>query len=47
MKKPTIVHVLANGKKVKSIKGHVVPADNAVYKVILEVSKGAGNEKVC
>lgn len=35
MKKPKIVHVLANGKRVKSIEGHVVPEENPVYEVIL------------
>ena len=40
MKKPKVVHILANGKRVKSIKGYVVPADNPVYEVMLRVSKG-------
>ena len=35
MKKPKIVHVLANGKRVKSIEGHVIPGDNPVYEIIL------------
>ncbi len=35
MKKPVIVHVLANGKKVNSIEGKVIPGDNPVYQVIL------------
>lgn len=39
MKKPKIVHILANGKRVKSIEGHVVPADNPVYEVMLQASK--------
>ena len=34
-KEPTIIHVLANGKRVKDIKGHVIPADNPVYEIIL------------
>lgn len=40
MKKPKVVHILANGKRVKSIEGHVVPADNPVYEVMLRASKG-------
>lgn len=39
MKKPTVIHVLANGKRVKSIEGHVVPADNPVYEVLLRTAK--------
>lgn len=35
MKKPKIVHVLANGKTVKSIEGHVIPENNPVYEIIL------------
>lgn len=34
-KKPNVVHILANGKRVKSIEGHVVPADNPVYGVMI------------
>lgn len=44
MKKPTVIHVLANGKRVKSIEGHVVPADNPVYEVLLRAAKGGTNE---
>ena len=40
VKKPKVVHILANGKRVKNIEGHVVPADNPVYEVILRASKG-------
>lgn len=40
VKKPKVVHILANGKRVKSIEGHVVPADNPVYEVMLSASKG-------
>lgn len=40
VKKPKVVHILANGKRVKSIEGHVVPADNPVYEVMLRASKG-------
>lgn len=39
MKKTTIVHVLANGRKVKSVEGMIVPADNAAYEVIIRTSK--------
>ena len=38
MRKPKVIHVLANGKRVKSIEGHVIPADNPVYKIIMETS---------
>lgn len=45
MKKPTVIHVLANGKRVKSIEGHVVPASNPVYEVLLRTAtKGGTNE---
>lgn len=45
MKKPTVIHVLANGKRVKSIEGHVVPANNPVYEVLLRAAtKGGTNE---
>lgn len=36
MKKPKIIHVLADGTKVNSIAGKVVPGDNPVYEVILQ-----------
>ena len=39
MKKPMIVHVLADGTKVNSIAGKVVPGDNPVYEVILKSSR--------
>lgn len=35
-KEPSIVHVLANGKRVKDIKGHVIPKDNAAYHILFE-----------
>lgn len=38
MKKPQIIHILADGKRVKTIEGHVIPADNPVYKIIMETS---------
>lgn len=45
MKKPTVVHILASGKRVKSIEGHVVPAGNPVYEVMLRAStRGKDNE---
>lgn len=44
MKKANIVHVLANGKRVKSIDGHVVPQDNPVYKILLQTQ---GEQEVC
>lgn len=42
MKKPNIVHILANGKRVKSIEGHVIPADNAVYEILLRAKLEQG-----
>lgn len=42
MKEPKIVHVLANGKRVKSIEGHVIPADNPVYKIIIDSKQTTG-----
>ena len=35
MKKPKIVHVLADGSRTDSVAGKVIPADNAAYQVIL------------
>ena len=40
MKQPKIIHILANGERVDSIKGHVVPADNPVYEIILKINQG-------
>lgn len=40
MKEPKIIHVLADGKRVDSIEGHVIPKDNPVYKIIFEATKG-------
>lgn len=31
---PKVIHILANGKKVKSIEGHVVPQDSPAYDII-------------
>ena len=45
MKKPKIVHVLADGSRTDSIKGKVVPADNAAYQIILSSSLAAKREK--
>lgn len=36
MKKPKIVHVLADGTRTGTIKGKVVPGDNPVYEIILQ-----------
>lgn len=48
MKKPKIVHVLANGKRVKSIEGHVIPDDNPVYEIILGAQlKKQGENRQC
>lgn len=47
MKNPNVVHVLANGKRVKSIEGRVIPADNPVYRIIADASltKSGEDEK--
>lgn len=45
IKKPKVVHILANGKRVKSIEGHVVPADNPVYEVLLQAATAGGEMK--
>lgn len=39
MKQPKIVHVLADGSRVDSIKGRIVPPDNPVYKIVIEAQK--------
>ena len=44
MKKPKIIHVLADGRKVKSIEGYVIPADNPVYRMLIEVAIQNGGE---
>lgn len=45
MRKPKVVHILASGKRVKSIDGHVIPADNPVYAVILGTQQKEGEKK--
>ena len=47
MRKPKVIHILANGKRVKTIDGHVIPAENPVYAVILssKVKEGEKNEQ--
>lgn len=44
MKKPKIVHVLADGSRTESILGKVVPADNPVYEIILNGQTAKGKE---
>ena len=44
MRKPKVVHILANGKRVKSIEGHVIPAENPVYEIILRSKTGEKHE---
>lgn len=39
-KEPKIIHVLSNGARVESIKGHVVPAGNPIYNVMIEQCRG-------
>ncbi len=45
MRKPKVVHILANGKHVKSIDGHVIPADNPVYEIVLSAQKKQGDNE--
>lgn len=45
MKKPNVIHILANGKRVKSIDGHVIPADNPVYEIVLGAQKKQGENE--
>ena len=45
MRKPKIVHVLENGKKINDITGHVVPADNPVYEIIINLAAAAAGKK--
>lgn len=44
MREPKVVHILANGKRVKSVKGHVIPADNPVYEIILGTQQKEGEK---
>ena len=47
-KEPTIVHILADGRRVKTVEGLTVPADNTAYNVIVEaVKKQRGANKQC
>jgi hypothetical protein len=39
-KKPEIIHILANGVRVETIKGHKIPSDNAVYEIVLKGTMG-------
>ena len=44
--KPQVIHVLANGKRVDSIEGHVVPRDNLAYKLIVDCAKEEKRKKL-
>lgn len=46
-KEPTIVHILADGRRVKTVEGLTVPADNTAYNVIVEAAKQRGANKQC
>lgn len=35
MRKPNVVHIMADGSRVKSIEGKIVPEDNPVYKILI------------
>ena len=37
---PRVIHILANGERVESIKGKVIPSDNPVYEIVLKGAKG-------
>lgn len=39
-KKPEIIHILANGERVRDITGHKIPSDNAVYEIVLKGATG-------
>lgn len=39
-KKPEIIHILANGERVKTIKGHKIPTESAVYEIVLKGATG-------
>jgi hypothetical protein len=39
-KKPEIIHILANGVRVETIKGHKIPAESAVYEIVLKGATG-------
>ena len=45
MRTPNIIHVLADGKRVNSIEGHVIPEDNPVYEIILRAKRGEKSKK--
>ena len=45
MRKPKIVHVLESGKRINDITGHVVPADNPVYEIIINLAAAAAGKK--
>lgn len=38
--KPRVIHILANGERVSSIEGKVIPSNNAVYEQVLKGVKG-------
>lgn len=43
-REPKIVHVLADGRTVASIKGMTVPQDNNAYAVLVEAAKNRGDK---
>lgn len=45
MKQPKIIHILANGQRVDSIEGHVVPADNPVYEILFRSQIKTGEKE--
>ena len=47
MEKQKIVHYLSNGQRVRSIEGHVIPADNPVYSIIIGAQQKQGENGQC
>lgn len=45
MRRPNIVHVLANGQRVESIEGKIIPEDNPVYEIIFRAATKGENSK--
>ena len=37
--KPRVTHILANGERVSSIEGKVIPSNNTVYEMVLKGAK--------
>lgn len=44
MKKPNVIHVLANGQRVETIEGKVIPEDNPVYEILFRAVTQKGEK---